>query len=264
MTNTFILSLATIFSYLVAAFSQRLSRQASSKAPLLVLGIVAISLHAWVLYLDTITHHGFNFSFFHAASLIAWVVGLLLLLTLPRQPVENLILAWFPLAAFVIGLEEYFHTERLLSFHQGVGVTTHIFSSVLAYSLLSISALQAIFLAIQDYSLHRKHPGWVTQKLPPLRVMENLLFQSIAVGFLFLSMSLISGIVFLEDIFAQHLVHKTALSILAWCVFAVLLWGHWRYGWRGRTAIRWNLSGFFVLMLAYFGSKLVLELILKR
>jgi ABC-type uncharacterized transport system permease subunit len=59
-------------------------------------------------------------------------------------------------------------------------------------------------------------------------------------------------------------VHKTVLSILAWWVFAILLWGHWRYGWRGRTAIRWSLSGFVVLMLAYFGTKLVIELILKR
>ncbi|EDN66789.1 Cytochrome c assembly protein [Beggiatoa sp. PS] len=86
----------------------------------------------------------------------------------------------------------------------------------------------------------------------------------IAVGFGFLSLSLISGMVFLEDIFAQHLVHKTALSIVAWCVFAILLFGRWRYGWRGKTAIRWTLSGFVALMLAYFGTKMVLELILHR
>ena len=260
--NTFTLNSIAIFCYLLAAFSRQFSRQFTSKAPLFVLGFAAVTLHAWALYRDIVTHHGLNFSFFHVASLIAWVVALLLLLTLPRQPVENLIATWFPFAALMMGLEELFHTERLLSFHQGFGVTTHIFFSLLAYSLLSISALQAIFLAIQDYSLHHKRPGWVTQKLPPLRVMESLLFQSITVGFLFLTISLVSGMIFVEDIFAQHLVHKTVLSILAWCVFAGLLWGHWRYG--GRTAIRWNLSGFFVLMLAYFGSKFVLELILKK
>jgi len=68
----------------------------------------------------------------------------------------------------------------------------------------------------------------------------------------------------LQDMFAQHLVHKTILSISAWLVFVTLIWGRWRYGWRGRMAIRWTLSGLFTLLLAYFGSKLVLELILNR
>ncbi|MCB1717000.1 MAG: cytochrome c biogenesis protein CcsA, partial [Candidatus Competibacteraceae bacterium] len=72
------------------------------------------------------------------------------------------------------------------------------------------------------------------------------------------------GFLFFVDIFAQHLVHKTILSIIAWLLFGILLWGHRRYGWRGPIAVRWTLGGFIVLMLAYFGSKLVLELILQR
>ena len=100
--------------------------------------------------------------------------------------------------------------------------------------------------------------------LPPLEVMERLLFQMIGTGFALLSAALLTGIVFLEDIFAQHLVHKTVLSIVSWMIFGILLWGRWRFGWRGRTAIRWTLSGFLFLILAYFGSKLVLELILQR
>jgi len=143
-------------------------------------------------------------------------------------------------------------------------VIIHIFSSLLAYSLLSISAFQAVFLAVQDYQLHHKRPGWVMQRLPPLQVMETLLFQIMALGVILLTISLFSGFWFLSDIFAQHLVHKTVLSIIAWWVFIILLWGHWQYGWRGRIAIYWSLSGFFFLMLAYFGSKFVLELILKR
>jgi len=86
----------------------------------------------------------------------------------------------------------------------------------------------------------------------------------LTIGFLLLTLSLLSGALFLENLFAQHLVHKTVLSIIAWIVFAVLLSGRWFYGWRGRTAIRYTLSGFVILMLAYFGSKLVLELILQR
>ena len=81
-------------------------------------------------------------------------------------------------------------------------------------------------------------------------------------GFILLTLSLLTGAIFLENIFAQHLVHKTSLSLLAWIVFAILLWGRWRSGWRGRRAIRWTLGGFSVLVLAYIGSKLVLELVL--
>jgi ABC-type uncharacterized transport system permease subunit len=94
--------------------------------------------------------------------------------------------------------------------------------------------------------------------------MEYLLFQMLTTGIVFLTLSLASGFLFIEDLFAQHLVHKTVLSILAWIIFTGLLIGRSRYGWRGQTAIRWTLIGFALLLLAYFGSKLVLELILHR
>ena len=93
--------------------------------------------------------------------------------------------------------------------------------------------------------------------------MESLLFQMIATGFALLTLALVTGFLFLEDIFAQHLVHKTTLSIIAWFVFGILLWGRWRFGWRGQTALRWTIGGFIFLMLAYFGSKFVLELVLN-
>ena len=97
-----------------------------------------------------------------------------------------------------------------------------------------------------------------------LQTMESLMFQMLAIGFTLLTLALVTGILFLEDIFAQHLVYKTFLSIAAWGIFSILLWGRWTFGWRGRKAIRWTLSGFGLLILAYFGSKLVLEIILDR
>ncbi len=111
----------------------------------------------------------------------------------------------------------------------------------------------------------RSHPPKrYIQSLPPLESMEALLFQMISAGLFFLSISLASGFIFLEDIFAQHLAHKTFFSIIAWLIFSALLIGRSRYGWRGRTAIKWTLLGFLFLLLAYFGSKLVLEIILHR
>jgi ABC-type uncharacterized transport system permease subunit len=228
------------------------------------LGSIALLLHAFLLYQNTLLVQGFNLGIFNAASLMTWAIALMLLFTVLSKPVDNLIIVFFPLSALAIGLDLAFQSERILSPNTELGVSMHVLTSIVAYSFLTISALQALFLAYQDYQLRHKHPGWVMRKLPPLQVMEVLLFQMLMLGFIFLTLSLLSGFIFLEDIFAQHLVHKTVLSLIAWAVFAALLWGRKRYGWRGQTAIRWNLSGFFFLMLAYFGSKLVLELILKR
>lgn len=270
--NTLVLSLSAILLYLTAAVTSQLSRLhktgLSPRQFLLSLGIFAVSLHGILLYQSIDTPTGLDLGFFNAVSLATWMIAVLLLLTLLRNSVENLAIILFPLAALSIGLEGFFHAERILPLEKVWGVRMHIFSSFLAYSVLSIAAFQALFLAIQDRQLHKKHPAWILQIFPPLQVMETLLFQMIVIGFLLLSISLATGLMFFTDIFEeivkQHLVHKTILSLLAWLVFAVLLWGRWRYGWRGKTVIQGSLSGFLLLVLAYFGSKLVLELILKR
>jgi ABC-type uncharacterized transport system permease subunit len=143
-------------------------------------------------------------------------------------------------------------------------MSVHVFSSIIAFSLLNIAALQAILLAIHDQQLRRHHPRRLMLVLPPLQAMEVLLFQIIAAGVFFLTLSLLSGFIFVEDLFAQHLVHKTVLSIFAWIIFSALLVGRLRYGWRGSVAIHWTLAGFVLLLMAYFGSKMVMELILNR
>jgi len=143
-------------------------------------------------------------------------------------------------------------------------MSAHILASIIAFSLLNIAALQAILLAIQNQQLKSHPPKRYIQSMPSLQSMESLLFQMIGAGLFFLSISLASGFIFLEDLFAQHLAHKTFFSMLAWLIFSGLLIGRSRYGWRGRTAIKWTLLGFLFLLLAYFGSKLVMEIILHR
>lgn len=157
-----------------------------------------------------------------------------------------------------------FYNDRHVLSHYSPGLSTHIALAILAYSLLAIAALQALLLAYQDYHLHSRHPGRIMGAMPPLQTMENLLFQVIALGVLVLSLAIVSGMVFLEDMFAQHVAHKTILSIAAWLIFVTLLWGRWRFGWRGRIAIRWSLIGFMFLMLAFFGTKVVFEFVLNR
>lgn len=226
--------------------------------------LLALVLQGWMLFTALITQTGLNFSFFNALSLACWMISGILLVSSITKPVENLGIALFPCAALAVFLEWRFPGNHILADSQQLGLRLHILTSMLAYSLLALASMQALMLAIQDHSLHSHHPRGLIRSLPPLQTMETLLFEMIVIGFILLNLSLISGFLFLENMFAQRMVHKTVLSLLGWCVFGGLLWGRFRYGWRGRTAIIWTLSGFVTLMLGYFGSKAVIELILER
>ncbi|MFM8333028.1 MAG: inner membrane protein YpjD [Candidatus Methylumidiphilus sp.] len=231
---------------------------------ILALGWLAAGLHGASLS-DMCDRAGtVNFSFLSVSSLAGLlVVGILLLAALSR-PVDKLGVILFPLNAWLLllklALPEAAHTLKIHSWQ----MNAHILVSMLAYSFLNMAALQALLLALQDWHLRRRHARGLIRSLPPLQTMEKLLFQLIAAGWVLLGLSLLSGFVFVENLFAQHLVHKTVLSILAWLVFGTLLAGRAVQGWRGPTAIRWTLGGFAALMLAYFGSKMVLEWILNR
>jgi ABC-type uncharacterized transport system permease subunit len=228
------------------------------------LGMLAIALHGLVLYQAIMTSAGLNLGVFNAASLVAWFAVLLILFVSFIKPIENAAIALLPFAALTIGLGMLFPSAHWLPANAPWGLEMHILLSLLAYSLLGIAALLGAMLALEDYWLRHHRLLRAIHSLPPLQTLENLMFHLLAAGFFLLSLSLVSGLIFLDDIFGQHLVHKTALSIMAWLVFAVLLWGRYQSGWRGRRAIRYTLVGFLTLMLAYFGSKVVLELILHR
>ena len=145
----------------------------------------------------------------------------------------------------------------------GLEIQSHIFFSVTAYGLLGLAALQAMLVSVQIYQLHHHRPGGFIRALPPLNMMENILFTMLSVGFILLSLSLASGFAFLEDMFAQHLVHKTILTLGAWLLFGILLFGRWQYGWRGKRAVNWTFLAFALLILGYFGSKFVIEILLN-
>jgi ABC-type uncharacterized transport system permease subunit len=198
-------------------------------------------------------------------SLCALVIVLMLCSSVfSRNSLYDASLVALPLAVVVLSLEWLIPSQSLLLNDMSTGVSTHILSSVLAFGVLSIAGVYALFAAIIDYFLRHHHLNPLVQSLPPLETLERLLFRLIFLGFLLLTVSLASGLAYVDDLFAQHLAHKTLLSITAWFIFGLLLWGRWRYGWRGRQAVRLTLAGIFLLLLAYFGSKLVLETILGR
>jgi len=233
-----------------------------NKSAIMATGLLALLLHSHLLYLGIFSSQGINLGIFNAFSLVCWLIALMLIVTAFRRPIENLGIALFPLAAFAIILEMNLPSNRIISSSGPWQLQAHIMFSFVAYSMFTIAMVQAIVLYIQDKHLRNHQPGGFIRSLPPLQSMEYLLFQIITVGYGLLTIGLITGGLFLENIFTKHLTHKTVLSIIAWAIFSVLLWGRYRHGWRGRKAIRWTLGGFLTLMLAYFGSKLVLELVL--
>lgn len=234
------------------------------KTGALTLAWMAALTHLFAMSLIIWENEGVDFSFFHTASLISFIIVFLLLLASISKPVEKLGIALFPLAGIMIVLDLSYPSHKNLLKDYSLAMNGHILSSVIAFSLLTIAAFQALLLSIQNTQLKGHNPGRLMLAFPPLQAMESLLFQMISTGLLFLTFSLLSGFFFIEDLFAQHLVHKTLLSMVAWVIFSSLLIGRQRYGWRGKIAIRWTLYGFFSLLLAYFGSRVVLELILNK
>jgi ABC-type uncharacterized transport system permease subunit len=230
----------------------------------IAIGMGAVFLHGLSLYLNMVSPQGVNLGFYNAISLVSAVIALFALLATWRYPVDILAVVFLPLASIAMLVDAFSNTNHLLLTGEFSPLSLHILSSIIAYSLLALAALQAILLSIQNKFLHAHQPGGLIRLMPPLRDMEALLFETIVAGFTMLTISLGTGLIFLENMFAQQLAHKTILSILAWFVFLTLLIGRWKLGWRGRTAIRWTLTGFVSLMLAYFGSKFVLEIILGK
>jgi ABC-type uncharacterized transport system permease subunit len=263
ITNVF----AIVF-YLAAALYQ--GRYLLTENPLkpqrtilLGMGLVATVLHATTVYFAIHKTGGIDLGYFNVGSLFMCFIAVLTLFFTLRRPIDNLLVAVFPLAALSVFISTFNAPASTLNQQLSAGMLCHILASILAYSVLSIALLQAIALGLQDRQLKQRHMTGILRALPPLQTMEAMLFELIWVGLGLLSISIATGFVFIDDIFAQHLAHKTVLSIVAWFIFSALLWGHHQLGWRSHTAVRWTIGGFVALMLSYFGSKLVLEIILQ-
>lgn len=245
--------------YLVSRLLQRAPFNKALITSLTVLGFAAHGIHLFMLLLP---EQGLLLSLFNAASLIAFSIIGLVLLCLTRMQVHILLLPLLSLGAITVLCAQFLPQGNLQPINEAPGILAHILFSILAYGMITIAVFQSMILLVQDQQLRKRPVSTLIKHFPPLQSMESLLFSCLWAGWLLLSLSLISGWLFLDNLFAQHLVHKTLLSCVAWLVFGILLWGRHQLGWRGHKAIRWTLAGFFLLMLAYFGSKLVREFIL--
>ena len=242
----------------------RLIQQKDLQLPRFFVGIgVALLIHAIGIYGISVKPGGIQLSFFTVSSQIFWVINTIVLLSSLKKELHNLFIFLLPCSALAIITTLLSHSDSTI-LQLNHSLASHVILSIIAYSLLTIATLQAVLLSYQNRHLKSRTGLQYLRYLPPLQTMEALLFEFVLVGEILLTLSILSGFIFLDNIFAQHLVHKTAFSIAAWFVYGFLLWGKYKLGWRGNTAIRWTLAGFLFLMLAYFGSKLVLEIILHR
>ncbi len=230
----------------------------------LICGGIALLAHLINMVEVISTPLGYNFGFFKIATLFSFSISCLVILSSLKKPLENLFLIIFPLAVISILCSLLIPSSYTPHADYSRGLALHIVLAILATSIITIGAVQAVFMSYENHQLKQKHGYRLIRHMPALQTMESLLFEIVWVGIFLLSGVIITGILFTEDFLGQHLSHKTVLSISSWIVFAILLWGRHFAGWRGAIAIRWTLIGFIFLVLAYFGSKFVLELILER
>lgn len=223
--------------------------------------LIGAIMHFIVISLDIASNQGVNNSLFGILSITAFFVVNICLVVQAKYPLRILLIPVLTISIICVGL------ANRINFYIPIGVTSsgsiiHILTSIIAYSLLCIVLLQAIAIQLIEYSLkYRNNTRWISQ-LPPLQTMETILFQFMTVGWIILTLSLLSGLLFIDNFFAINLLYKTILSILSWLTFGLLLFGHYIYGWRGNLAAILTLTAFITLAIGYFGSRFVIEIIL--
>lgn len=259
-----IVLIAAVFYLIAAALLVRTlaNRHQRDASPWLLPSLAAVGLHAGAHLLAWRQVGQPDMHFFAALSLVGLGMALLTSVVGRYGRLAALGVVVFPVSAAAVVAYGAHGARRAAPLDWPLQL--HAWLALLAYATLAIAALLALMLWAQERAMRRREFHRWLRALPPLVDLEMLLFRTIAAGFVLLSATLLTGVVFVEDLLAQHLIHKTVLSALSWLAFGALLLGRWRWGWRGDTAVRWTLSATVLLVLAYFGSKFVLELVLDR
>lgn len=228
--------------------------------------LVPLILHGALLYETMFAGDGVRLGVGNAVSAIVWLTVAIYWVGNLFYNIEGLQAVVMPVAALCTFLPAVLPPARMLPNTELATFKVHLLISMLAYSMFTIASLHVLLMALLERRLHGGELPAALRKLPPLLTMETLLFRIITAGFVLLTLTLATGIVFTEELFgkAMRFNHKTVFGILSWFIFAALLGGRQLYGWRGRIAVRWTLTGFLMLVLAYVGSKFVLEVILGR
>ena len=265
--GTLILAVTTLFLYSIGTALHALGfrgRITTNKHILTVLGVLGLIAHGLLVWQTLFQDGALNLGFFQSSLLISWLAVALLVFMNLRKPLDSLFLGVYPLASLTVVCALLTHTPPRFIQRDDWGVLSHIALSVTAYGIFTLAAGQALLLYLQNRQLKHNYNSPLVRNLPPLQTMESLLFELLWAGVILLVLAIVTGAVFVSDLFAQDLAHKTIFSLISLAVFAALLIGRQTQGWRGITASRWTLAGCALLALAYYGSKFVLELVFQR
>jgi ABC-type uncharacterized transport system permease subunit len=230
---------------------------------------IALAVHAYAVYKNLFSADGLQLGFAHAASLIAFVTMLLYwLFALSNARLRFMLLLPLPIAIVAAALPSLMSNAGPLSYgtNANVAFKAHIFVSMVAHSLAAVSVLHAIAMLVMDRFLRRGDlPAWLNE-LPSLLELERVLNRLLLVIFALMTVTVLSGVFFSEVLYNRpfRVTHKVVFGMAAWLTYGVLLVGQWRAGWRGAIAAKWMIGAYALLLLSYFGSKFVLEVILKR
>ena len=259
------LAVISVIFYFLSAFlasRQLIKSQASLNYSVATSSIIALLFHAAWVYQNIILINGQNLPILNVVSLVCFALaGLSLIVsTKLHTGVLNPVVCGMNIITFIA--VEFLPGDYITHLEHNSDLAIHVTLAIFSYAILIIANLFALQLAYVDYRLKKHKSPLQALQLPPLMTLERSLFQFISIGFGLLTCALITGFIYLDDMFGAENAHKSVLSILAWIVYAVLLWGRSKHGWRGRLVVNITLVGSILLTFAYFGSRVVRELIL--
>jgi ABC-type uncharacterized transport system permease subunit len=226
----------------------------------------AIAVHGGALYLEMFSGGTVRFSFALTVSVILWLAVVLHGFESLAYKQRGLLALILPVASAGVLLPLVFPVEHPLVHIDAWLFRLHFILAMLAYGVFLLATLQACLLWIAERDLHHPTRLSTEKRFPPLLRMENLLFRMLGIAFLLLTASLATGLLVSEQFYGQWIRadHKTLFALLSWLIFGALLIGRRIRGWRGAKATAWTISGFVMLLLAYVGSRFVLEVLLDR
>lgn len=268
MTNVLLATATAAIYAAIASLRRRRGPKPLVPAARLAL-ILALGLHGALLVRTILLDAGIDLGVGQALSLIVWLTLLSYGASPMRTHLEALHPVVLPVAAIGALLPVVIRDSHLLPWGKEPLFQAHLIAAFIAYALFTMAALHGVITALAEKRL-KSHELERMPSLPPLMTMEKHLFRLIGAGFGLLTLTLGSGILFSEQIFGKPLSfatfsqHKTVFALLSWLIYAWLLIGRHFFGWRGRRALAFSLSGFAALVLAYLGTKIVLELVLTR
>lgn len=227
------------------------------------LAILAIATHGWLISDLIFNPNGQNMSILNVASLIGFIICLVLTVSMWKTRLWFLLPVVYSFAAINLCAANFLPSTFITHFEGKIELLVHITIALFAYSTLTIGALFALQLAWLDHQLKSKKSLIINPNLPPLMMVERHLFKVILIGTVLLTATLITGAIYTEGMFSPPNAHKSVLSFIAWILYCILLWGHYQQGWRGKRVLWLSISGTSLLTLAYFGSRFVREIILN-